>query len=130
MSDNGTPVYRVVIQDDWDPDLSWLDQSYLDPDSPDYSPTYRSAEDLAAGRDPIDPREYRNKDNHANYMVRLERACPSCGNFEIVDQIGGVDFYTPFGDDPETGVFELDDPRVNGYILQLVNEMLEQDRAA
>ena len=126
----GEPVYRVVIQDDFDPDLSWLDQDIYDPESPDYDPVHRSVDDVVAGKDPVDPYEYRSKDNHANYMVRVERACPTCGHFEVVDAIGGVDFYLPFGDAPETGVFELGDPRVNGYVLQLVNEMLSEERAA
>jgi hypothetical protein len=97
--------YRIVIEPDPDPDLSWLDQSSYDPASKDYSPVLESE-----GGPVIDPDEYRDPDNHAAQSIQLYYVDDNRDDDgEPLDGVSNVDYYRPLGSVPE-GVWDVDGP--------------------
>lgn len=115
-------MFRVIIEDDPAPDLSWLDTS-------DYeaAPVYASEADMRAGKDPIPAKEYTDPDNHITYGVILEQKCEACGCWHQAASVWGVDFYEPSNDYPSTGMYELWDNRLKDpYIRSLVAYLLAE----
>lgn len=97
-------AYRVVIEPEMVPDLSWLEQSSYDPASPDFEPVYDT------GGEQIDPDHYRDPANHAMRWIALFYADDGAeiGNAHSIDSIGNVDYY-PADTAPE-GVWDVDGP--------------------
>ncbi len=76
-------VDRIEIDNDPDPDLSWLDQDCYKSGTKDFEHTYRTSTDS----EPIDPYWYRDKRNHVTLMMV---AYDEDNN--VVDSLGGIDF--------------------------------------
>jgi hypothetical protein len=80
------PCYCIVIEDDLDPDFSWLDQDCYNPRHASYSPTYRDEADTKANK-PIDPDWYRDPENHVCLaMIAYDE------DGAVLDSLGGIDF--------------------------------------
>lgn len=89
--------YRVVVELDPFPDLSYLPQSQEQYD--------RDGHYEVDGRD-VDWSEYLTTygdvDRYDVYVVTLQKGCDSCGQWESVDSVGGCDVY----DEPDfVGVY-------------------------
>jgi hypothetical protein len=124
--------YKVVFDYDQDADMSWLEQDMYDPKSPEYSgPSYRSKEDMDAGREPIDPEWLRDPDNHVALEMLVYRMSDSSDDWDVVDSLGGIDFFVD-GDDWATGTWYRpeDIPSRCLYQRQLFEEAIEQAKAA
>ena len=113
-----TQPYCVVVDYDPDPDLSWLQQSCYDPASSDYEPTYRTVEDMDAGRNPYDGDWYRDPDNHVVLdMVAYDE------DGAVLDSLGGIDFLAE-NSDWRTGTFyRLSTLEDAPYLRKLAEEM-------
>lgn len=111
-------VYAVVIDHDDSPDFSWLEQDHYKPGHKDFSPLYRTEEDMKAGRNPIDPSWYTDPSNHvALCMFALNE------NGDILDSLGNIDFLAD-ENDWQTGTFHhLSELRRSPYLAELAKEM-------
>lgn len=95
---------KIVFDHDRDPDFSWLEQSMYDPSSPDYSPTYRTAADMKAKRNPMDGEWYRNPDNHVALAMVVYEMSAGDSDWRVVDSLCSIDFLAD-GRDWTTGTF-------------------------
>ncbi len=116
-----TQVDRIEINNDPDPDLSWLDQDCYKPGTKDFEHTYRQAGD----KRPIDPHWYRDKANHVTLvMIAYDEAD------NVVDNLGGIDFLID-SDDWKTGtVRRLSQLNGCSYLRELAEEMGMSDGTA
>ena len=106
------PTYRIVVEYDPDPDLTWLnlvneDDYNRDPVFLPRLGRYLSYEEY------IDPWKYEV------FLVSLQTQCPECGHWFVVDSVGGVTYFS-YDCSVYPGTFTLEEARdMDVYLLEL-----------
>jgi hypothetical protein len=77
--------YRIVVDYDPDPDLFWI---YVPREEYERDPVI----DFQTGR-VLSYEEYTDPENYSVFVVFLERMCPDCGHWHILDTVGGVTYF-------------------------------------
>jgi hypothetical protein len=116
-----TQRIKVVFEYDNDPDFSWLEQDHYNPNHPDYSPVWRTKEDMEAGRNPIDGEWYRNPENHVALSMLVFTMEENDEDWQLVDSLGGIDFLAD-SDEWQTGTLYSLDAIPEGYLRELASE--------
>lgn len=96
---------KIVFIPDAEPDFSWLEQDQYNPNKPGYDPIYRTAADMRAKRDPIDPEWYRDPDNHVALAMLVYELTAHDDDWQLIDSLGNIDFLDDDSDDHGTGTF-------------------------
>jgi hypothetical protein len=116
------PRRKVVIDYETEPDFSWLEQDHYKPGHPEYSPIYRTADDMKHKRNAIDPSWYTDPDNHVALMMITFELADDDDDWRIVDSLRNIDFLAD-GDDWQTGTFyTLAQLKSSPYLQELAKE--------
>lgn len=115
------PRVKVIFEHDTDPDFSWLEQDMYNPQSPEYSPVYRTKEDMDAGKSPMDGDWYRNPENHVSLSMLVYKMDEGDEDWQLVDSLGNIDFLAD-SDDWATGTFYHISALPEGYLRDLAKD--------
>jgi hypothetical protein len=111
---------KIVFEHDQEPDFSWLEQDMYNPKHPSYEPTYRTDEDMKAGRE-MNPEWYRNPENHVALSMLVYEMTDEDNDWRVVDSLGNIDFFAD-SDEWKTGTFYRLSDVPEGYLRELAEE--------
>jgi hypothetical protein len=116
------PRRKVVFDHDPEPDFSWLEQDHYKPGHKDYSPIYRTDEDMKAKRNAIPDDWYTDPDNHVALMMTVFELADDDDDWRVVDSLGSIDFLAD-SNDWQTGTFyTLAQLSTSPYLQELAKE--------
>jgi hypothetical protein len=115
--------YRVKIEHDEYPDLSWLEQ-WNTPEKYSMCPAINDDGSLMSFEDYMQGPG--NKNNHVTLCMLVEKACSECGSWSVVESLSGIDLMA-HSDFWQTGTFTAEEAvNLKGYLGECAAEMLSE----